>query len=241
MAQLNLLPDVKLQFIQTQRKKRMVIAIGTIASAVSLGLMIILFLFVNVAQKQHLKALDNDINAAVDTLKQNPDLDKILTVQNQLASLPALHNDKLISSRTFEYLEKVTPNKATISDVVLDFDANTLNIKGNSDSLQTINKFADTLKFTTFKVGGDNPIEDKAFSNVVLKAFNVEDPTVAGGGGIEYELEMNFNMEIYTNSSPNNEGESPVDFIVPNIISTRSATQTPSDLFAPKPAEGEEQ
>lgn len=241
MAQLNLLPDVKLEFIQAQRKKRMVMAIGAISSAASLAIMVLLLLFVHVAQKQHLKALDNDINASVETLKQNPDLDKILTVQNQLASLPALHNDKLISSRTFEYLQKVTPQKATISDVVLDFDTNVLNIKGSSDSLQTINKFADTLKFTEFKIEGDSPIQDKAFTNVVLKTFTVEDPTLLAGGGIEYELEMSFNPAIYENSEPNNEGSSPVSFIVPNIISTRSATQAPASLFAPKPTEGEGQ
>lgn len=241
MSQLNLLPDVKLEYIQAQRKKRLVIAIGAISSAASVAIMILLLLFVHVGQKQHLKALDNDINAAVDTLKQNPDLDKILTVQNQLASLPGLHNDKLISSRTFEYLQKVTPQKATISDVVLDFDTGVLNIKGSSDSLQTINKFADTLKFTEFEVSGDNPIKDKAFSNVVLKTFSVEDPTLLAGSGVEYELEMNFNLAIYENSAPNNEGKSPVSFIVPNIISTRSATQAPSSLFAPKPNEGEGQ
>jgi Tfp pilus assembly protein PilN len=238
MAQLNLLPDVKLEFIRAQRKKRTVIAIGAIASIASLAIMIFLFTFVHVAQRQHLKALDADINTSIETLKQNPDLDKILTVQNQLNSLPSLHNDKMITSRTFEYLTKVTPKQATISDASLDFDANVLNIKGNADSLRTINKFADTLKFTEFKVEGESPLEGMAFSNVVLKTFSVED--AADDEGISYELEMNFDIAIYTNSEPNNEGKSPVTFVVPNIVSTRSATQAPDNLFAPQPATQEE-
>lgn len=232
MLQLNLLPDVKLEYIKSQNRKRLVLSLAILSSGVALAIVILLFIYVQFWQEQRMKALDKDIDATVAQLKENQELDKILTVQNQLKSLPALHNDKMISSRTFDYLKQMTPTSATISDVTLDFDANTLNIKGNANALSTVNKFADTLKFTTFKVEGDNPMEDKAFSNVVLKSFSVEE---GDKQQVSYELEMNFKQDIYTNSAPSTEGKSPVSFVVPNIISTRSATQAPSELFVPQP------
>lgn len=241
MVQLNLLPDVKMEYIRAERRKRVVIGTSVLVAGGFLVLMILLFLFVRVGQKQHMSAVDKDIDAAVAQLQQNPDLDKVLTIQNQLASLPTLHNDKKITSRTFDYLRQMTPNKATISNVTLDFEANVLNIKGNADSLSTVNKFADTLKFTTYKLEGDAPAEGNAFTNVVLKSFAVGEKGAAAAtssgaaGDVTYELEMNFDLNIYTNSSPSTDGKSPVKLTVPNIISTRSATQTPSNLFAPQP------
>jgi len=236
MAQLNLLPDVKLEYIRAERRKRMVVGFAFLISATFLAIFIMLLLFVRIGQKQHMHAVDADIDKAVAELKSNPDLDKVLTVQNQLNSLPDLHNKKAISSRMFDYLNKMTPTKATVSDVIVDFDAGTINIKGNADSLSTVNKFADTLKFTEYKVEGENPAQGNAFKEVVLKSFSVSD-SGEGKGKVTYELEMKFDPAIFANSAPSNDGKSPVTLTVPDIISTRSATQTPENLFAPQPKE----
>ncbi len=229
MIQLNLLPDVKLDFIRAKNRKKNVITISVVISAIFFSIFILLLLFVRVGQKQHMKAVDKDIDSAVATLKKNSELDNILTVQNQLASLPGLHEKKNISSRTFDFLSQVTPTNATISDLVLDFDAGTINIKGNADSLSTVNKFVDTLKFTKFRVAGQDNSEKDAFSEVVLKSFSVENSQ--SGGKIAYEIEMKFDPLIYSNSAPSTDGGSPVTFTVPSIISTRSATQSPEGLF----------
>jgi Tfp pilus assembly protein PilN len=241
MTQINLLPDVKMQYIQAQRRKRLVVGLSVIVAGTFLALMILLLLFVKVYQPQHMNAVDEDINKSVATLKENKDLDKILTIQNQLASLPQLHDNKKISSRTFDYLRKVTPTNVTISDVELDFDAGTLNIKGNADKLSTVNKFADSLKFTKFKVEGDEPGEGNAFTNVVLASFEVQESAdLSGGqaGKIKFELTMNFDSAIYKNTAPSSGAKSSVDLVVPNIVTTRSKIQSPDVLFVPQPNTG---
>lgn len=238
MAQLNLLPDVKLEFIRAEKRKRMVVGFSFLISAVFLAIFIMLLLFVRVGQKQHMSRIDKDIDTAVAELKTNPELDKILTVQNQLSSLPDLHDKKVISSRLFDYLTQMTPTQATISDVTLDFETGTLTIKGNADSLSTVNKFTDTLKFTDFKVASEPPVEGKAFKEVVLKNFSVSDGS-SGEAEVSYEIEMKYDPAIFANSAPSTDGKSPVTLTVPNIISTRSATQTPDNLFAPQPKEEE--
>lgn len=234
MAQLNLLPDVKLQYIHAKQRKRLVIGLSVGVSAFFLALFIFLLLFVRVGQKQHLKALDKDITQATAELKSKQDLDKILTIQNQLNSLPGLHDKKIISSRLVDYLAQTTPTQATISDVTADFADNKLVIEGNADALSTVNKFADTLKFTDYKTAGDDSKQGKAFSNVVLKNFSVGSTGRQGQGGVSYEIELSFDPIIFSNIKNVGE-EKEVTLTIPNIISTRSETEKPSDLFVPQP------
>ena len=235
MIQLNLLPDVKLQYIRARRRKRMVIGLSVIVSGFFLSVFIGLLLFVRVAQNQHINALSKDIDKASQELKSKQDLDKILTIQNQLNSLPALHDEKAISSRLFDYLTQTTPTKATISDVAVDFEAYTLVIKGNADELGTVNKFTDTLKFTDYKSAPSEPKEGKAFSNVVLKSFSINTGgTQPGQGKISYELEMVFDPIIFENIKSTDD-KPVVTLKIPKIISTRSETEKPGDLFVPQP------
>ncbi len=242
MIQFNLLPDVKLQYIKADYRKRLAITISIIVSAFFLILLILLLLFVKVGQTKHMNSLTKDIEATTAELQKTQDLNKILTIQNQLESLPGLHNDKVISSRLFDYLNQLTPEKATISDVTLDFADSTLIIKGNADSLSTVNKFADTLKFTDFKVDGSNPKEGKAFSNVVLNSFSVSSTSTAGSKEkqIAYEIKFNFDPAIFSNAL-NAEGKpANVSLTVPSIISTRSETEKPGSIFDAQPEEIEE-
>jgi hypothetical protein len=241
MAQLNLLPDVKLQYIKSRRQKRLVIGLSAIISGTFLVIFIALLIYVRFSQKQYINALTNDINATTDQLKAKQDLDKILTIQNQLNSLPALHDQKVISSRLFDYLVQVTPNQATISDVDADFSQNIINIKGNADALSTVNKFADTLKFTDFQSSGDNPAEGKAFSNVVLKTFAVSSTGAQPGrGAITYELEFSFDPVIFA-SIKNSPEDKAVVLKIPKIITTRSETEKPASLFVPQPETTEQE
>ncbi len=223
MIQFNLLPDVKLEFIRAQRMKRTVVGLALVASAVSLALFVSLFVIVNVVQKQHIENLTKDIETGVAKLQEIPEIDKVLTVQNQLSSLTALHEDKPASARTLTYLGQLTPSKASISDFSIDFETGVMSITGSADSLVTVNKFADTLKFTTYKIG-ESGESKPAFSEVVLTSFGVDDQ------GATYQLDFKFDPEIYKNTQE-------ATLSVPNIISTRSQTEKPTDLFQATDAE----
>jgi len=217
MIQFNLLPDVKLEYIKSQQMKRTVMMLATVITGVSVGIFVLLFLVVNVAQKQHIKDQNSDIKKYSDQLKATPDLNKILTIQNQLTSLPNLHDKKVVASRLLTYLGQVTPAKATISKYDIDFTANTMTFIGKADSLGTVNKFADTLKFTTYQtsVGGESK---NAFSDIVLTNFNRSDKDAS------YQIDLKFDPAIFDSASE-------VTLTVPKIISTRSETEKPEALF----------
>src|SRR6266576_1242806 len=93
-VQFNLLPDVKLEFNRSQHAKRVVYALSALATGIALIIFVLSFLSVDVLQKQLLSSANNDINNYSKKLKSIPNLDKILTIQNQLNSLPSLHQKK---------------------------------------------------------------------------------------------------------------------------------------------------
>ncbi|MDB5163970.1 MAG: hypothetical protein JWS12_588 [Candidatus Saccharibacteria bacterium] len=216
MIQFNLLPDVKIDYIKARRAKRMVLVISVLVSGALLTIMVLLFLVVNVFQKQHLRDLDKDIASQSKTLQATPDLNKILTVQNQLESLPALFSQKPVASRLFDYITKTTPKDVTISSYAIDFDAQTIAIEGNSVSLEGVNKYVDTLKFTNFTTDQSaQAISTKAFSNVVLSTFGKDDK------GASYHLDLKFDPAIFDVSKA-------VNLVVPATTTTRSETEKPS-------------
>lgn len=221
-VQFNLLPDVKLEYIRARRMKRTVVTVSIVSAVLALAIFVGLFVVVNVFQKQHIENLTDDINEGAAKIQAVQDIDKVLTVQNQLNQLTALHEAKPDTSRALDYLAEVTPAKAQISDTVFDFDQSTITITGNADNLKTVNKFADTLKFTKYsydQAQGESVEQQNAFSNVVLSSFGVAED------GVNYEMTLSFNPEIFNNTKK-------VSLKVPNIVSTRSSTEKPSsDLF----------
>lgn len=221
MIQFNLLPDVKIAFIKAQRTKRMVTMVSVVVIGVSMFVFISLFLLINVAQKQHLQHLTNDIQEKNKQLSNIPDINKILTVQNQLESLDQAHDKKPVASRLSGYVEKLTPNNVSISKLDVKFVDNTMEISGKTDQLVNINKFVDTIKFTKYKIKGDDAEKD-AFSNVVLDAFTRTET------GMTYTIKLAFDPVIFDTHYD-------VSINVPTLTTNRSATEKPSALFQTSP------
>ncbi len=236
MIQFNLLPDVKLEYIRTLRRKRLIVLGSVIVIIVSFLIFTILFVTVRVGQRSSLEDLDNDIKSSVKTLQSKPDLNKVLTIQNQLKSLPDLHSKKVMSSRLYDFLTQLTPNQANISQVDVDFANGKIILKGAADSVLTINKFVDTIKFTKYQQGDQ---QKDAFSNVVLQNFSVtgsKSSNPAEDRDTSYDIAFNFDPVIFALSKESTSvADDSFKLIVPNIISTRSETQKPASLFVPEP------
>lgn len=220
MIQFNLLPDVKQEYLKANRNKRLVIGASLLVIAASLFVFVVLVGIVDVLQKKNLHDLNNDVSKYTSQLKSTPELNKILTVQNQLNSLSPLHDQKAVASRLFNYLTQLTPAAATISEMSVDYQQHTMTITGAANSLDIVNIYADTLKFTTYKIADSNPStsDKKAFSGVVLSEFRRNE------SGAHYTILLSYDTTIFDSASK-------VSLTVPNIISTRSATELPTDLF----------
>ena len=218
MIQFNLLPDIKQQYMKAQRQKHMVVFISTLAMIAAVAVFVVLLLVTQVWQKKSISDLNGDIKKYSNELSGTDDFNKILTVQNQLKALPALHDQKAVASRLSGYMTQLTPAKANVSKLDVDFAQNTISISGSADSLATVNTYVDTLKFTTYSAEGDNSKKGNAFSAVVLSAFG------KNSGATTYTITANFDPIIFSSAQE-------VTLTVPQITSSRSATEQPTDLF----------
>jgi Tfp pilus assembly protein PilN len=225
MIQFNLLPDVKLEYIKAQRTRRLVISVTilvTVASMAILGLV----LSVGALQKKHLSDINHDVSSESSKLTSTPQINRILTVQNQLASLTQLHDQKPAASRMFDYLNQITPNVVSITSFNIDMNADTASITGSADALSSINQYVDTLKFTKYQVKGDSSTT-AAFSAVVLSSFGLNNTAAAGSANAQpasYTITLSYDPKIFDITNT-------VSLIVPQIISTRSEVDQPTDLF----------
>lgn len=213
MIQFNLLPDVKQAYIKAKRRKHLIVTSCSSVIGVCLLILALLFGYVNFGQKQHLNALSKDINAQVKNLQDTQDLDKILTVQNQLSVLSSLHDDKPVASRLFTYLTQTTPSEISISKLDVDFQAHTMKVSGSSSTLNNVNQFADTLKFTDY-TKGDDEAKQKAFSDVVLSSFGRTETAA------NFAIDLTFDPLIFDSSEE-------VKLVVPSTVTTRSEIEKP--------------
>lgn len=218
----NLLPDVKMAYVKAARTRNLVLMISALVSAVALALLIVVFLGVDVVQKKQLTDAKKSIASYTSELKAIPNVNKIVTVQNQLQSLVSLHQSKHLSSRLFTYLPALTPTKAHITSIKLDMAANTMEISGTADGHQTINTFIDTLKFTKFKVGSDSTTKP-AFPSVLETTFSLDNSQASA----TYTINATFDQALFANAS---DGQAP-SLIVPNLTSTRSVIEDPANTL----------
>jgi Tfp pilus assembly protein PilN len=240
MIQFNLLPDVKLQYVKARRTRRTVMMGSILIAGAFLALFIMLFVVVNVVQKQHLSNLDGDISKSKNDLKAKPELAKILTIQNQLHSLPDLHKQNPVASRILGYVQQVTPQNVNISALTVDFSEQTIKIDGSTDSLATVNTFVDTLKFTNYTiVTADQAAADQeasktpetptlAFSDIVLANFAITTGSVKDKNKTaSYSITLKYDSVIF--NSDNN-----IKLQIAQKITTRSETEKPSAVFQTK-------
>ena len=224
MIQLNLLPDVKLEYIKSNRMRRTITSLSILVTVVSVGLLIIT-LGVGFAQKARIKSINGDIAAKTAKLKAKPEIDKVLTVQNQLDSLTALHASKPAVSSLFTYLNQVTPTQVGINNLHIDFTAGAekMTLTGTTDALSSVNKFVDTLKFTKY-TSDTVTTATPAFKNVVLTSFGLSNASKQVAGQATYTVDMAYDRSIFNITDK-------VKLEVPKLTTTRSSVDAPSNVF----------
>ncbi len=197
MLQFNLLPDVKKEYVKTKRTKRLIMSASFLVSAISIGVVALLFSVVQIAQKQHISDLTEDISNAEKRIQSVENIDKMLTVQNQLSLLPSLHEGKPETSRLFDFIKFLSPEKVKVSMLNFDAVSGTILMQGNADSIATVNKFVDNLKAVRYRVEvaeGETPGELAGpFSQVATELSS--DNSLAS-----FKVQMNFDKVIFDNT-----------------------------------------
>jgi hypothetical protein len=234
MIQFNLLPDIKKEYINAKKSKALIIGVSALTSAGSIGLIILLFLYVFVVQQLQTSMVTTDIKKKSDTLNGIQDLSKYLTIQSQLASLPSLHDQKGAYMRLFSFLPLLNPgdpNNIKLSNLQLLASDKTIVFTGTTATFQGLNIFADSLRNAevSYKEPGATTVKkDKMFDSTYVQSSVLS--RVSGGLVVSFSIRTVYRDYVFDIRN------SDVNASVPNIKTTQSITESPkSPLFdAPK-------
>ena len=122
--EINLVPDIKNEMIKTLKLRNLILFISIVTAAASIGITAIIALIMGGQQlaldskKASLELYSNKINSY-------SDLNKFLTIKDQLGNIATLTENKTVASRTFNILSALIPTGAdtvTISELSIDLE-----------------------------------------------------------------------------------------------------------------------
>ncbi len=150
MISLNLLPDVKKDLLRVRRERNLVVSISVVVVGASIGVLLLLSgtLGVLVATKA---LMENGIKNDEQTIKQaqkKKQLDKYITIQNQLKQIGKLKSDQQVYSRLMDYLTQLNPaapNNVQISSATIEAPAGS---SGSTSSSSSSSASADGITMT---------------------------------------------------------------------------------------------
>lgn len=189
MIQVNLVPDVKLELIKAQRHRNIVISTAIIVMIASVAVVALLGLVIGY-QVVRTKLITDDIMRLDQKFRSQPDIDKTVTIQNQLASIQATHANKAMTSRMFDLLVEAsatgTDNAVTYNTFNVDTSAKTISIvaqtnKRGFDAAEVFRKNIEGMKMY-YLPGDDGATKDRIpneFSTTPITEKKGEEESVA--------------------------------------------------------------
>lgn len=156
MIEINLVPDVKQQALRAQAQRNAVISIAILVSIIAGVLVGLVAFYVFGVQTARTYFADTAIKDGEKKLKNVQDLDKALTMQNQLAQISSIHAKSGVESRVFNLLTAVQPatDKAEIKvrNVEVDTQEKKITIEAESPQgfvgAETYSKTISETKYT---------------------------------------------------------------------------------------------
>lgn len=200
MIEINLLPSVKLEYLKSQQIKHVVVIGSIFISLVSVGLLALLFLYVQVVQPRYQSNVQAKIDSALEDSKNKKDAVKVVTVQGALEQIPALQDKKLITSNMFIYLKEFTPRDVSYSNVKVDLTASSLVLQGSATNFEQANVLANNLKSAKFtydksdKKQTVSPFTDVVFDGLT-KSVQSQD-----GKNVSFQITLKVDLTIFDQS-----------------------------------------
>ena len=157
MIEINLVPDVKQELLKAQRMRAAVVSAAIIASIISVGVVVLLLVYVYGVQFGRHVFLDNQIKTKAGELAKVEDLSQMVTIQNQLGKISDLNAQKNVSSRLFDMLSAVVPpepNSVKISQMDVNTEEKTIRLEGQTRGFDSMEIFKKTVANAVIEVPG---------------------------------------------------------------------------------------
>lgn len=242
MIEINLVPDVKQEFIRAKRIRALVISGTVLVGIASIGVVVLMALYLYGVQTVRSGLIDNDITTKSNELKGIEDIDNTLTVQHQLTRLDELHNQKNLVSRLFNLLIAInpaSPNKVSFAQTVVDAESGTITLEGQApNGYITADVLKKTILGTNISYTDENgetqkePLTDHVSTSDL--SFGEDS---SGNKVLSFTMSFEYSPEFFARSSQN------AIVIKPNRQNvTDSYVRLPDSLFGARPTDngGEE-
>lgn len=135
MIEINLIPDVKQELLRARQARAYVMSGAVIAGIAAVAIVVLMALYLFTVQAFRSSIADDEITNKGKELNSITDLSNMLTIQNQLAALPAMHGAKNIDSRVFDLLVAINPaapNQIAVSSAKVESTTKTITIEGQA-------------------------------------------------------------------------------------------------------------
>lgn len=229
MIGLNLLPDVKKEFIKAQRTRNTVISLSILSMFVAGGLTVFLALFVYVGQNTAINVVKGDITKKQATLESKTEIAKYLTIQNQLGTLKVLESKdyRILYSRLFDYLLQLNPaapNSVQLGSLKVLSEGSAINIQGTTSDFHALDTFKNTLEKSTLTYSsGTDSLQVALFSEVNLKSASLSQSN--SKSFVAFEFDLTYSAEIFSPEITQ------FQLTVPKLTISDAQNNAPSELF----------
>ncbi len=232
MIEINLVPDIKQEFLRSQRLRAKVISGAVLVSLAAGGLVVVLAMLLGAQGVREVLA-DNAIKSDYNKLVQaNPELDNIVTIQQQLAELSSVNDNKQVSSRLFDMLVLINPkepNNVQMSEVNYDPSTSTVKIDGAAGvgSYNAVDAFKKTILNTKIAYTVDGKEKSAALANDVKVGKTSMGENSKGEKVVRFEISFKYPKDLFSNKVSNLRINTPSG----EVDVTDSRLRVPDSLF----------
>ncbi len=134
MIEINLIPDVKKELIRAKRTRNVVVTFSIAIGAAAVGVVVLLGVIIG-GQSITSLAQNDAIKKESSKLLAVEDITEVLTIQNQLATIPSIEVNKPIASRVLGVLGIINASgkeAVEVSSLSLDVETGTMQIEGQT-------------------------------------------------------------------------------------------------------------
>ena len=230
MIEINLIPSVKRELLKTRAARNRVISLsfliggGAIAAVVALSIIFVGQIAAEAVQ-------DGAIKDKNDKLTSITDINKVVTIQNQLSKISDQHAAKKINSRVFDVVSAVNPpdpNNVQFSVIKIEPETKTIKLEGTAsngyEALETLKK---TILNTKIKTSDSEETKEVSLTEAIVDGNTSFGENAEGAKVLQFSFSFEYPDELFAVS------RGTVTVLTPTskIDVTDSRLGVPSSLF----------
>lgn len=200
MIQVNLLPDVKRELIRAQRVRATVISFSMLACIISAAVVGSILLWMGIQVGREFRA-DSVTKDQSEKLSRVDDVNRTLTIQNQLSKITSLNDGKSTTSRMFDVVGAIipdAPNDISIVNMTVDTSAKRMLIEGQAKGgYNALDVFKKTILATKIYKSGDEQ------GIALAQSLNDSDRSLGDGQDgarvLRFTLSFTYPDELFSN------------------------------------------